>query len=162
MNGKVIKSVVITFGVVLAAAAILFGILMIDWAKSSARAQKDAVIAHTGSPDGQFEAEIHVFTTAMHGGPDTLYIELRQVAPPFAEKIYERTYECSDFSAFSIHWESPHDLTIAYGACNAQRKQTKGIYREFYYKEENKVWRSDTEWQGVNINYIDTKYVAAH
>jgi hypothetical protein len=160
MIGRVFKGFILGIGAALAATVVVLGVLIILWGRSAARTEKDVLVQQKLSPDNALVAEIHTFTTAMHGGPDKLYVTLRQVDRPFGYKVYERTYECDDLSAFGLRWESPFELTIAYGACDAGHEQGKGKYREFYLNEENKVWRSDTAWQRVKINYIDTKYVA--
>jgi hypothetical protein len=154
---KIFKALGLTVGIAAGVVLLLLGILMSDWGGSS-----DSAIAQAGSPDNQFVAEIHVLTTGMHGGPDKLYVTLRRNGLPVGEKIYERTYECDDFRAFHLRWNSAHELTITYGDCNAERERAKGIYREFNYRLQNTIWQSDSTWEDVKINYQDSKIIALH
>jgi hypothetical protein len=157
---RVIKALAITVGVGVAVILLLFGFLMIDWGRSASRAERDDLVAQARSPDGHFVAEIRRLTTAMHGGPDKLYVILDENDVASGHKIYERTYECDDFSGFRLQWRSTNDLTITYGDCDAERERSKGNYRDFYYKEQNKVWQHDTAWQNVKITYEDSGHVA--
>jgi hypothetical protein len=154
---RVFKALGIAVGIAVALVLLLFMVLKSDWGGPS-----DALLAEARSPDKRFVAEIHRLATPMHGGPDRLYVSLGEVGTRagFSDKIYERTYECDDLSAFRLRWATAHELTITYGDCDADSERSKGKYRDFYYQQQNRVWRSDTAWQGVQITYEDSKYVA--
>jgi hypothetical protein len=159
MHKSVTKTVAWVLGIGFLTLLVLVAVLVINFREK----EKDTLVQQTASPDGKLVAELHRKTTPMHGGPDTLYVTVGQAAPlGDGYKVYERTYECDDFSAFRLKWDSLHQLTIAFSACDAGREQTKGIYGDFYYREQNKVWRSDIAWEDVKISYEDTKYVATH
>jgi hypothetical protein len=152
----------LTGGIAATAILLLFGVLMIDWARSTSSVERDDLVAQARSPDERFVAEIHLFTTAMHGGPDKLYVTLGRAGLSSSDKIYERTYECDDRSAFRLQWASTHELIITYGECDAEHERSKGPYSDFYYKEQNRVWQCDSTWQDVKINYQDSRYIAAY
>ena len=152
----------LTIGVAVAAVLLLLGVLMFDWTRSSAKVENDVLIGKDLAPDKQSVAEIHLATTAMHGGPDKIYVTIRKAGSSDAQRIYERTYECDDLSAFRLQWDSPHDLRITYGKCEAGREQAKGGLKAFNDRQQNQVWRSDTAWQDVKISYEDTRYIATH
>jgi hypothetical protein len=119
------------------------------------RPWQDKLIQQRPSPDGKSVAEIHIFTTRMWGGPDTLYVSIRDADRPRGAKVYTRTYECDDLSAFDLKWQTPTQLTIRYGECNASYvddPQTNA--------QQNKVWQSEDNWDGVAIQYADAKYKA--
>jgi hypothetical protein len=156
------SSVFKALGIAAAAFLLLFGALMIDWDRSSAKVEEDVLIARDLSPDKQSVAEIHLLRTAMHSGPDKIYATISKTGSPASDRIYERTYECDDLSAFRLQWDSRRDLRITYGKCDAGVAQGKGLYKDFNEKQQNKVWRSDIAWQDVRISYEDTKYVATH
>jgi hypothetical protein len=110
---RIFKLLGVILGVVLVAVLVLVGFLVLDSGGS-----KDQTIKQAASPNGKLVAEIHQITTPMHGGPDTLTVTIRQAQDPIGQKVYSRTYECDDFSAFRIQWMAPSELTIMYGACN--------------------------------------------
>ena len=155
-----------TFGITLLVVLIVFGALMIDWIRSAARTERDVLIEKKVSSDGKIISEVHKFTSAMHGGPDLLYVIIK-LAPQQVndhtlseglpsqdeQKIYSRTYECSDYSAFHIEWTGSEKLTVYYGECNTGSN---------YSKEEDTVWEKRHEWHDVKIEFQDTKYVATH
>ncbi len=94
----------------------------------------------------------------MWGGPDTLYVSLRNPADRFGgAKVYSRTYECGDFSAFTLQWQTPTQLTVNYGECNASY-----VDDDQTNAQENKVWQKEANWGGVAIQYVDTKYKTRH
>jgi hypothetical protein len=157
---RIFKALGVTVGISVGVILLLFGALMIDWARSASRVEEDHLVAQARSPDQKFVAEIHRFTTAMHGGPDKLYVTLGEVGFLSRGKIYERTYECDDLSAFRLRWATAHELIITYGDCDAEAERSKGRYRDFDYQQQNKVWLSDTTRQGLQITYEDSKYVA--
>ena len=115
--------------------------------------RKDSLILQKPSPDGKLVAEIHTFTTAMWGGPDTLYVAIRQSDRSEPEKVYSRTYECGDFSAFGLEWETPEELTIKYGECNP----SPFAHTPAENAKENKIWQQETSWNGVTIRYDDAR-----
>jgi hypothetical protein len=119
------------------------------------RPWQDKLIQQKPSPDGKSVAEIHTFTTLMWGGPDTLYVSLRNSADPFGDKVYSRTYECDDFSAFNLQWQTPTQLTIRYGECN-----TSYVDDDQSNAQENKVFQKEANWGTVAIQYVDAKYKA--
>lgn len=132
--------------------AVAFAALMWD---GRDRPWQDELIQQRPSPDGKFVAEIHTFTTQMWGGPDTLYVSIRNPADRTGDKVYSRTYECGDSSAFDLKWETPTQLTIKFGECNASYVddlQTNA--------RENRVWQRDPNWGGVAIQYVDAEYKA--
>jgi hypothetical protein len=69
---------------------------------SRGRPWQGKLIQQRPSPDGKFVAEIRTFTTTMGGGPDSLYVSLRNPADRIGDKAFSRTYECDDFSAFNL------------------------------------------------------------
>jgi hypothetical protein len=150
----------VAVAIVLSSVLILFGAIMIDWSRSSARAEKDVVITQARSPDNQFVAEIHLLATAMHGGPDRVYVIIKGIGTPLSEKIYERTYECDDVSAYRLTWDGPRNLTMNYGNCDAGAGNAKSS--DFDHQQQNKVWRSETTWGPVKVSYKDTNQVATH
>jgi hypothetical protein len=127
------------------------GVFRCDWSKSGARTAKDDVIREKTSPDGKLVAEMHELTTAMHGGPDTVSVTIRQTGYPYEnETIYSRVYECDDFSGFDLQWKRSNELTISYGNCNG-RWQTP---------DENRVLETKSTWRDVKIEYRDSGHVA--
>ena len=162
MSLRLSKTLAVTSGIVVASVLVLLGALMIDWGRSAAKVEKDLLIAQAISPDQRCVAEIHSLTTAMHGGPDKVYVTLGRTDFPPGDRIYERTYECDDMSAFHLRWQSAHDLAITYGACNPARKALEGRDQDSYYREQNRVWRSDTAWDDVRVKYEDSGQVAVH
>lgn len=91
----------------------------------------------------------------MWGGPDTLYVSLRNPADRIGDKVYSRTYECGDFSAFNLQWQTPTQLTIKYGECNASY-----VDDDQTNAQENKVFQEEANWGEVAIQYVDAKYKA--
>lgn len=157
---RIFKALGLTAGITLGVTLLFFGVLMIDWARSASRVERDDLVAQARSPDKHFVAELHLFTTAMHGGPDKLYVTLGEVGSPRGDKIYERTFECDDLSAFPLRWATPHELIFTHGECDPEPERAKGKYRDFDYKQQNRIWRSERIWRDVKITYDDSKYVA--
>jgi hypothetical protein len=91
----------------------------------------------------------------MWGGPDTLYVSLRNLADSFGDKVYSRTYECDDFSAFNLQWQSPTQLAIRYGECNASNSDDDQTNAQ-----QNKVLQKEANWGAVAIQYVDARYKA--
>jgi hypothetical protein len=139
-------------GILTALFAVGFVALLAD---SRERPWQDKLIQQRPSPDGKFVAEIHTFTTTMWGGPDTLYVSLRNPADRIGDKVYSRTYECGDFSAFNLQWQTPTQLTIKYGECNASY-----VDDDQTNAQENKVFQEEANWGEVAIQYVDAKYKA--
>ena len=147
MTHKVIAPVTWTLGGAFALILLVLIALMIDWSKSA----KDDVIREKTSPDGKLVAEMHELTTAMHGGPDTVSVTIRQTGYPYEnETIYSRVYECDDFSGFDLQWKRSNELTISYGNCNG-RWQTP---------DENRVLETKSTWRDVKIEYRESGHVA--
>jgi hypothetical protein len=153
MIGKLVKFTLWGACAVAAVFLILVAALLWDWDRSSTRKEKDSLILQKPSPDGKLVAEIHTFTTAMWGGPDTLYVAIRQSDRSEPEKVYSRTYECGDFSAFGLEWETPEELTIKYGECNP----SPFAHTPAENAKENKIWQQETSWNGVTIRYDDAR-----
>lgn len=146
LGRKVIKGLGLTLATILLAASALFCFLVLDW-----RGSRDYLVQQEASPDGKFIPELHQIITSMHRRPDTLCVTLRDVSHPFGDKVYFRTYECSNLSAFRLQWESPNELKIDYGECDSGRWHTK---------DENAIRNNDAVWRDVKITYQDTKYVS--
>jgi hypothetical protein len=159
---RTLNGLIIIVGIVLSGILVLFGALVIDWGRSSARAEKDVVITQARSPDNQFVAEIHLLTTAMHGGPDKVYVTITETGTPVSDRVYERTYECDDVSAFRLWWDTPHNLAVTYGSCNAEVEQGNAQIRDFNHQQQNRVWRSETTWGPVKISYKESDHIATH
>jgi len=129
-------------------------VLMIDWGKSTAKTEKDTLIRDKTSPNGKFVAEIHTFITAMHGGPDRLYVIIKPAQgdhPTWEERLYTRTYECNDTSAFELDWPNSTELIITYGECQASPGHDQ---------DENRVWEQMSVSHGITITYRRSDYVA--
>jgi hypothetical protein len=109
------------------------------------RDETDQSFERAVSPDGKLIAEIRQNITGPWGGPDTVYVTIS------GEKVYARTYECMDHTAFHLQWKAPDELGVAYGSCNTGRWRNKG---------EDTVWLSEAVWHRVKIGYEDTGYVA--
>ena len=154
MIRKVVKIVVWTSGITVMVVFLLFVALVVDRGKSSARTEQDHIIQRRPSPDGKLVAEIHTFTTAMWGGPDTLYVSIGEVEHAHGDKVYSRTYECDDFSGFKLEWNTPKDLTVTYGECNPP----SGDQSPAEHARENKIWQSNIAWRDVMIHYIDSHH----
>jgi hypothetical protein len=142
---RIFKWVGMVLGVVLVGVLVLVGFLVLDSGGS-----KDQTIRQAVSPDGKLVAGIHQIMTPMHGGPDTLRVTIGS-SERLGEVVYSQTYECSDYGAFRLQWNTPNKLTIVYGTCDSGRWHTV---------DENKVWQRDTEWRDVKIAYQDSGYVA--
>jgi hypothetical protein len=152
MTHKVIAPVIWTLGGASALILLALIALMIDWSKSGARTAKDDVIREKTSPDGKLVAEMHELTTAMHGGPDSVSVTIRQTGYPYEnETIYSRVYECDDFSGFDLQWKQSNELTISYGNCNSGRWHTS---------DENRVLQTKSAWHDVKIDYRDSGHLA--
>jgi hypothetical protein len=152
MIRKVIKIALWGTGVVFVLVVALFVALLVGWDDgSSARINSDRLIEQSTSPDGRVVAELHKHTSAMWGGPDTLYIAIGQSDRTERNKVYSRTYECADYSAFGLEWETPRQLTIRYGECNP----SQFAHTPAENAKENKVWQQDTSWNGTTIRYDD-------
>ena len=152
MTHKVIAPVTWTLGGASALILLALIALMIDWSKSGARTAKDDVIREKTSPDGKLVAEMHELTTAMHGGPDTVSVTIRQTGYPYEnETIYSRVYECDDFNGFDLQWKQSNELTISYGNCNSGRWHTS---------DENRVLQTKSAWRDVKIDYRDSGHLA--
>ena len=147
MTHKVIAPVTWTLGGAFALILLVLIALMIDWSKSA----KDDVIREKTSPDGKLVAEMHELTTAMHGGPDTVSVTIRQTGYPYEnETIYSRVYECDDFSGFDLQWKRSNELTISYGNCNGR----------WHTPDENRVLETKSTWRDVKIEYRESGHVA--
>ena len=152
MTHKVIAPVTWTLGGAFALILLALIALMINWSKSGAQTAKDDVIREKTSPDGKLVAEMHELTTAMHGGPDTVSVTIRQTGYPYEnETIYSRVYECDDFSGFDLQWKQSNELTISYGNCNSGRWHTP---------DENRVLETKSTWRDVKIEYRDSGHLA--
>ena len=138
--------------VVLVAALALFVFLVLD-----SGSDKDHFLKQSVSPDGKLVVELHQITTPMHGGPDTVYVAIRKSGERSGDKIYSKTFECADFSAFGVEWTSGLELTIKYGECNAS-----GHDNPQEKIKENRVWQKDATWHNVRINYEDARHCATH
>jgi hypothetical protein len=113
---------------------------------------KSRLIRETTSPDGRFVAEVREVITPMHGGPDSVQVMLRPATHAVGDVVYSQTFECGpDYSAFQIEWQSPANLTVSSGTCDAGRYRSAG---------DNNVFQRSTTWQGVSINYRDSGHVA--
>jgi hypothetical protein len=157
---RIFKALGVMVGIAVAAILLLLGALMIDWARPASRVEEDHLVAQARSPDQKFVAEIRRYTAAMHGGPDKLYVALGEVGLSPGDKVYERTYECDDLSAFRLQWATTHELVFTYSDCNAEPERSKGKYSDFDYKQQNRVWQSYGTWRDVKITYEDSKCVA--
>jgi hypothetical protein len=146
MGRKIMKVAGWLFGAAVVAAIALFAFLMLD-----SGASKDHLLQKKASADGKRIAELYRRVTPQHGGPDRLYLTLRRSDDPLGEEVYSQAYECSDFSAFRLQWETPHQLKVAYGECDSGQWHTEG---------ESAVQWSLPAWRDVSIEYEDTKYVA--
>ena len=152
MTHKVIATVTWTLGGACALILLALIALMINWSKSGAQTAKDDVIREKTSPDGKLVAEMHELTTAMHGGPDTVSVTIRQTGYPYEnETIYSRVYECDDFNGFDLQWKQSNELTISYGNCNSGRWHTS---------DENRVLQTKSAWRDVKIDYRDSGHLA--
>jgi hypothetical protein len=149
MTNRIWKWSLAAIGTLSLAIVALFAFLVLDSGRD-----KDHLIMQSASPDGKLIVELHQVITPMHGGPDTLYVAIR-TQESYGEKIYSRTYECYDFSAFRFEWNSLHDLTIYYGECSASPYDNPQENAS-----ENKIWQSDAEWHGITIHYSDTHHKA--
>lgn len=146
MSRAVLANSALILGAVLAGSFGLIAFLVLDLG-----GPRDNLLQQSISPDGRLVAELHESITPQRGGPDTLYVTLRLARQPLGDRVYSRTYECSDLSAFRLRWDSSNELALAYGACDSGH---------WHSKEENTVWKRDAVWRNVKITYEDTKHVA--
>lgn len=87
----------------------------------------------------------------MWGGPDTLYVSLRNSSDAFGSKVYEQVYECDHVSAFDLKWQAPSGLQVRTGLCDVG--PTLNI-RSF--KRQNKVIQRNSRFGTVGIQYVET------
>jgi hypothetical protein len=156
MIRRLVRIALWSIGTVIAVALILFTLLIVDWSRSSKRTEQDRIIQQRPSPDGKLIAEIHTFTTAMWGGPDTLYLSIRPAQSASGSTVYSRTYECADYSAFGLEWNTLKDLTLKYGECHSSKFDSPTEFAQ-----ENKISKSDSAWNDVMIHYVDSRHVAS-
>jgi hypothetical protein len=155
MRGRV-RVVVWIFGSVLAIILTLVTALAVDWGISQSRAERDRIILQRTSLDGKRIAEIHTFTTARWGGPDRLYVSIREISGSFGAKVYEQAYECDDTSAFGVRWQTPSQLQVRVGKCNSN--PSLDIHS---LDRQNKVLEEQPRSGPVTIDYVDANYVAS-
>ncbi|HEY1938465.1 MAG TPA: hypothetical protein VGJ33_11075 [Candidatus Angelobacter sp.] len=148
MSRKVFRIIGWGVGIILVGIIGLVGFLIYDVAPTT-----DHLILQKTSTDGKTVAELHQLTTRMHGGADTIHVNIRPVNLSEGKEVYSQTYECSDFRAFRLQWISSNELKISYGTCYSER---------WHYKDDNKVWKRDQLWNNIKIEYEDGKYVATH
>ena len=135
---------------------VAFALILWDWGRSSSpRKERDQIVQQRASPDGTQIAEIHQITTGMWEGPDTLYVTIKTAKNPVGYKVYSRTYECGDYSAFKLEWTSPMELRVKYGECHVSPFNS---LTELGH--ENKIWQSSATCGAVKIHYEDTHYIA--
>jgi hypothetical protein len=110
------------------------------------------LIRESTSPDGHLVAEIHEVITPMHGGPDMVQVTLRPASRAVGDIIYSQTFECGpDYRAFQVEWQTAQNLTVSYGICDAGRYNSAS---------DKKVFQKSASWEGINIIYKDSGYVA--
>jgi hypothetical protein len=133
-------------GGVLVAALGCIAFLLVSWG-----GDKDQTRQSAPSPDGRFIAELHTVLTPMHGGPDTLYVAIRNKNDAFGETVFSRVYECDDTSGFNIRWNGAETLEVSYGACDTGQWHTPA---------EDRITTKQVVWRGIAINYLDSRHTA--
>lgn len=133
----------------------LIVVLIVNWGMSQSKAEKDIEVLRKPSPDGRFIAEIHTFRTGMWGGPDTLYVSLRESSAPLGTKVYSQSYECDDVSAYDLLWQTPAQLQVKVGHCDSNPSlDASSVLRQ------NTVRQRESRFGSVAIEYVDAKQVA--
>jgi len=91
----------------------------------------------------------------MWGGPDTLYVSLRDSSVASGTRVYSQSYECDDVSAFDLLWQTPSQLQIKIGQCNSNPSlDINSLSRQ------NKVSQKESRFGSVAIQYVNAKQVA--
>jgi hypothetical protein len=130
-------------------------VLFVNWGISQSKAEKDKLVLQRPLPDGKLIAEIHTFRTAMWGGPDTLYVSLRESSAASGTRVYSQSYECDDVSAFDLLWQTSSQLQIKVGECNSNPSlDIDSLSRQ------NEVWQRESRLGSVAIQYVSAKQVA--
>jgi hypothetical protein len=113
-------------------------------------ASKDQMRASAWSPNGRFVAELHTVIAPVHGGPDTLYLAIRDKNEAFGETVFSRVYECDDANGFNIRWTGAETLNVSSGECDTG------------HSEEDRVHTKQMVWRGIAIKYFDTHDAGTH
>jgi hypothetical protein len=142
------KWLLIGFGTILALLGMGFAFLVVDFRGHD----QTRLIRESASPDGRLVADVNEVITPMHGGPDTVQVTLRPASRAIGDVIYSQTFECGpDYSAFQVEWQTSQNLTVSYGICDAGR---------YTSASDKKVLQKRTSWEGINISYKDSGYMA--
>jgi hypothetical protein len=142
---RIYRILFVIVGAVGLACVALVTLVMVTWG-----GPKDRLVAQSLSPDKRTIAEIHEEITGMWGGPDTIYVSL------MGQKVYVRVYGCDDSSGYTLHWESPHKLTVTYSACRPYPSRPG----DYSVAESDPVQQMLRSWNDIEIGYKDSGHVA--